>query len=84
MENRLKKATIKISGKNRPFAGRRIVVVECHGKDTFYREFRVEDVLGNHEDFLIREVGDHVVPTLIFRKGKNGRLYPVRKKKAPE
>jgi len=80
VEKRLKKATLKEFEGKRPFEGRRIVLVECHGCETSVREFRVEHTLGQSDDFNLEEIGHHVAHTLVFRKGKNGRLYPVKKK----
>jgi len=80
MEKRLKKAVLKELKGKRPFEGRRIVLVECDGCETSRREFRVEHVLGQSDDFSLEEIGPHVAHTLVFRKGKNGRLDPVKKK----
>lgn len=80
MERRLKKALLKELQGKRPFEGRRVVLVECHGCETIVREFRVVHTPGQSDDFYLEEIGFHVAHTLVFRKGKNGRLYPVKKK----
>ncbi len=80
MEKRLKRAVQKLLKGKRPFEGRRVVLVEHHGSEMVEREFRVWHISGDHDDFSLEEIGSHVAHTLVFRKGKNGRLYPVRKK----
>lgn len=82
MEKRLKKVVLKELKSERPFEGRRVVLVECHGCETTVREFRVECMSGNLDDFSLDEIGPHVAHTLVFRKARNGRLYPVKKKGA--
>lgn len=79
MEKRLKRAILK-DLKERPFETRRALIIECHGCETTVREFRTEHVPGKHNEFNLEEIGPHVAHTLVFRKGKNGRLYPVKKK----
>lgn len=80
MEKRLKKVVLKELKGKRPFEGRRVVLVECHGCETTEREFRVVHTPGQSDDFSLEEIGSHVAHTLVFRKGKNGQLYPVKKK----
>lgn len=80
MEERLTKAVLKMLKGKRPFEGRGVVLVEGHGCETTVREFRVEHTLGQSDDFSLEEIGSHVAHTLVFRKGNNGQLYPVKKK----
>lgn len=80
MEPKLNLAVLKELRGRRPSEMRRVLVVEVDQKGRItYDEVRAEHV-GNKEDFTLDKIGSHVQPTLIFRRARNGRLYPVKKK----